>query len=116
MEQRERIIKNYIEAYNNYDIDNMLADFDDNIKFENIADGQVDMAITGIDNFREQAEQAKAIFNERKQTIRSMEHDGDRTTVEIGYSAVLAVDFPNDLKKGDVLNLVGRSIFSFRGD
>ena len=36
MTNREKIIKNYIDGYNQFDIDKMVFDFDDNIVFENI--------------------------------------------------------------------------------
>ncbi|WP_374165256.1 nuclear transport factor 2 family protein [Arcticibacter sp. MXS-1] len=113
-QDRENMISNYIGAYNQFDIDGMTADLADNLVFENVQDGKVTMSLTGLDAFREQAEQAKAYFSERKQEIRSIRHSTDSTEVEIGYRAVLAIDFPNGLKKGQELNLSGRSVFAFR--
>ena len=94
----------------------MLKHLDDNIRFENISSGETNMVLNGISSFKEQAEQAKAFFSERKQTITSFKHEANETEVEIDYHAVLACDFPNGLKKGDALQLQGRSIFSFKGD
>ena len=116
MNERESIIHNYINAYNNFDIDGMLKDLDDNIKFENITAGETNMLLNGIAAFKEQAEAATSFFSERKQTITSFKHEANETEIEIDYHAVLACDFPNGLKKGDVLQLQGRSVFSFEGD
>ena len=56
---REDIIRNYIEAYNSFDVERMLADLDANVRFVNISDGVVNMILEGRHKFREQAEQAQ---------------------------------------------------------
>lgn len=116
MTNRETIIKKYIESYNSFDITNMVADFDDNIIFENIQNGVTNMSLVGLTAVKQQAEQAKAYFSERTQTIKSFTHINNRSEIEIRYRAVLAMDFPNGLKKGQELNLSGKSIFEFDGD
>lgn len=116
MTNREMIIKKYIDSYNNFDITNMIADFDDNIIFENIQNGVTNMSLVGLTAVKQQAEQAKAYFSERTQTIKSFNHSHNRSEIEIGYRAVLAMDFPNGLRKGQELNLSGKSIFEFDGD
>lgn len=116
MINREKIVKNYIEGYNHFDLEKMVIDFDDSIIFENIQNGEKNMSITGLTAFRQQAKQATAYFTERTQTIKSFVHSENRTEVEIGYNAILGMDFPNGLKKGQNLNLAGKSIFEFNGD
>ena len=116
MNNKEKIIAQYIEAYNQFDTDKMVLDFDDNIVFENISNGEVNMTLSGINAFKEQAEQAKVYFSARTQTIASFEHKSDEVEVEIDYYAILAMDFPNGLKKGDELKLKGKSIFKFLDD
>ena len=113
---RETIIKNYINGYNQFNVDKMIADFADNIIFENIQNGETTMALVGLTALKQQAEEAKAYFSERTQTIKSFSHTDNRTEIEIGYKAILAMDFPNGLKKGQELNLSGKSIFEFAGD
>jgi len=115
-ELRERIIDNYIKAYNNFDVDSMLADVDEYITFENISNGEADMTLAGIAAFKEQAQQAAMLFKSRQQTVTAIEHSIDHTEVNIAYYAVLAIDLPNGLKAGDELNLTGKSIFKFDGD
>ncbi|WP_332737524.1 nuclear transport factor 2 family protein [Flavihumibacter sp.] len=116
MNDREKIIQNYIDGYNQFDTDKMVADFDDDVIFENIQNGNVNMSLAGLQAFREQAEQAKAYFTKRKQTILSTRHSGDTSEIEINYYAVLGMDFPNGLKKGQELTMQGRSVFEFRGN
>lgn len=116
MTNREMVIKRYIDSYNRFDIANMVADFDDNIVFENIQNGETNMSLVGLTAVKQQAEQAKAYFYERTQTIKSFNHIDNRSEIEIDYSAILAMDFPNGLKKGQALNLSGKSIFEFNGD
>lgn len=116
MNDREKIIQNYIDGYNRFDTDKMIADFDDDVIFENIQNGELNMSLAGLKSFREQAEQAKAYFAERRQTILSTKHSGDSSEIEIDYYAVLGMDFPNGLKKGAELKLKGKSVFEFRGD
>ena len=114
--EREKIIKDYINAYNNFDIEKMLTHLDEHVKFENISNGATNMTLTDLNSFREQAEQAKKIFTTRKQTIRSWTHQDNLIEIEIEYNAILAIDLPNGLKKDDNLNLEGKSIFKFSGD
>lgn len=113
---REAVIQKYIDAYNNFDVEGMVANLASTVKFINISDGVINMSITGLDAFKDQAEQAKAYFSERTQSITSLTHNNDQTIIEINYEAVLAVDFPNGMKKGEKLNLNGRSIFEFYDD
>lgn len=116
MINKEKIIKNYIEGYNQFDVEKMAIDFDDSIIFENIQNGKKNMSLTGLTAFRKQAEQTKSYFTKRTQTIKSFVHSENRTEIEIDYHAILGMDFPNGLKKGQDLNLTGKSIFEFDGD
>lgn len=116
MTAREKIISDYIDGYNTFDIDKMVANLDENIKFENITNGETNMSLKGLASFRAQAEQAKAFFSTRRQTINSYQHQEYETEIQIDYYAVLAVDLPNGLKKGNELKLKGKSIFKFSGD
>jgi hypothetical protein len=74
------------------------------------------MSLSGLTSFKEQAELAKNYFSLNKQTIKSYLHCNNETEIEIDYYAILAMDFPNGLKKGDELQLKGKSIFKFSGD
>ena len=116
MNEREKIIRDYIEGYNQFDVDKMVAHFDANITFENIQNGEVNMSLNGLTAFLRQAEQAKSYFEKRNQNIISIRHAGDETEIDIEYIAVLAKDFPNGLKRGQRLQVVGKSVFRFSAD
>lgn len=116
MIDREKIIENYIAGYNQFDIDKMVADFDDKILFENIQNGEVNMTLSGLKEFRNQAEEAKKYFSEREQTITLFTHSENQSEIAINYRAVLSMDFPNGMQKGQELNLKGKSVFEFLDD
>ena len=116
METREQIITQYINAYNNFDVDQMLTHLDEAIRFENVSGGVTNMTLTGLHAFKDQAEKACELFSRRKQTPRSFKHTREFTEVEIDYAGVLALDLPNGMRKGDELSLHGKTIFQFSGD
>lgn len=113
---RERIIQDYINAYNHFDIAKMIANLDEAIHFESISNGITNLSLTGLPAFKQQAESAKQLFSDRTQTILSFKHWDYETWIEIAYHGVLATDLPNGLKKGNELNLMGKSIFRFSGN
>jgi AraC family transcriptional regulator len=115
IETREEMIAEYIRAYNNFDIDKMLANLAETVRFENVSGGVTNMRLTGLAAFREQAEKASGLFVTRKQTPKSFTHNGEHTEVEIDYAGVLAIDLPDGMKKGDALSVQGKSIFQFAG-
>ncbi|SMD43884.1 hypothetical protein SAMN00777080_2497 [Aquiflexum balticum DSM 16537] len=116
MKEKEDIIRNYIEGYNNFDVSRMVQDFDKKVIFENIQNGEVTMTLNGIDEFITQAEAAKSYFLERMQKIKVFRHENDKTEIEVEYTAVLAIDFPNGLKKGQKIKLLGKSVFEFQNE
>jgi hypothetical protein len=116
MENRERIIADYIKGYNNFDIDRMVKDFDKDMIFENLSNGESTLVLNGVEAFREQATQSTSYFAERMQAVKSLIHLPDQTEVEIDYFAILAADLPNGMKKGEELKISGKSIFRFSGD
>lgn len=114
--KRSEIVRNYINAYNNFDIEGMLSDLHPDVLFENVSNGETNMTLKGIEAFKQQAEQAKHIFSSRQQDISNMVLGNDSIEVTIHYQGTLAIDFPNGLKKGETLEVDGKSIFKFSGD
>ena len=110
---REKIIRDYIERYNQFDIESMVKHFHNEIVFENISNGEVNLSIKGKEAFITQAKLAAACFSERNQVMKSIKFHDNEFTVEIDYSAILAMDLPNGLKKGEELKLSGKSVFRF---
>lgn len=115
-EIKKKIIENYINAYNNFDIENMLKDLDKDMIFRNFSNGEVNLMTNGIDEFRIQAEQAKNLFSHREQKINGVKFGETEVEVEISYNGTLAADLPSGLKRGSKIELDGKSIFRFAGD
>ncbi|WP_226389005.1 nuclear transport factor 2 family protein [Penaeicola halotolerans] len=114
--QQKTMVESYIDAYNSFDVEGMTQHLDDALIFENIAGDEVNLHIEGLDAFKKQAKEATQYFSERKQTVESWTFGEEKVQIKISYFAVVAVDLPNGLKKGDTLQLEGESIFKFKGD
>jgi len=116
MKERETMIQNYLQGYNDFDVEKMVTDFDQGFVFTNIANGVTTHTLQGVASFKDQAAQAAAYFLERKQSAISFTHHPEETVVDIDYYAILASDFPTGGKAGDQMKLAGKSIFRFEGD
>lgn len=111
---KRTIIENYIRTYNNFDVEKMLADMHDEIRFENISNGEVNLATNGIAELRGQAEQAKQYFKEREQKNTGIRFINEQVEIDIDYTGIIAIDIPNGLKAGDKIELKGESVFTFK--
>ena len=107
------LVERYIGAYNRMDIAEMLLTVHPDVEFKNISGGIVNTSTSGIADFKALAEQFLTLFSERHQDILSFETTGTQAVVSIGFRAVVANDLPNGPKKGQVLELSGRSEFEF---
>lgn len=108
------LVDHYIDAYNRKDVDDMLMGLHPQVEFENISAGVVNASTKGVSELRALALQSLSLFSERHQTIESFGMQGPVAVATIAFRAVVATDLPNGLKKGQVLNLSGRSEFEFR--
>ena len=113
-ENEQEKIENYVRTYNNFETEGMLQDLHEEVKFQNISGGEVNRTTSGIEAFKDQAEQAKQYFKKRELTIKRLHFNGDQAEAEIEFKGVLATDFPGGLKAGDTLSLQGKSVFKFR--
>lgn len=113
-QEMKDIIDKYIQAYNSFDIDGMLAFIHDDVKFKNISCGNINLTTNGIKEFRSAAEQAKTLFESRYQKIKNYNFENDTASIEIDYEGVLSKDIPNGLKSGERLKLKGKSVFKFK--
>lgn len=116
LNNRTEMAFRYVEAYNKMDVEKMIADFDDEIIFQNIMNSDKTMELQGVEEFKKQAIEALSYFSEREQSVESITHNSNCTEISIAYRAIAAMDFPNGLKKGDEINLKGKSIFEFSED
>lgn len=109
------LVEQYIDAYNRMDIAEMLFTVHPDVEFKNISGGIENASTSGIIEFKALAEQTLSLFSERHQDILSFETTGTKAIASIGFRAVVANDLPNGLKKGQVLELSGRSEYEFLG-
>ena len=109
------LVDHYIDAYNRTDVDTMLESVHPFVEFKNISGGIENVSTSGIVEFKALAEQTLSLFSERHQDILSFETTGTKAIASIGFRAVVANDLPNGLKKGQVLELSGRSEYEFLG-
>ncbi|TGE27382.1 nuclear transport factor 2 family protein [Hymenobacter metallicola] len=112
--QQKQLVESYIDAYNRLDVAGMLQPLHQEVVFRNISNGEVDLTLTGKGSFRQQAEQTLQYFSQREQRVTDWHISVDKVEVQLDYSAVAALDFPNGLKAGDLLQLQGKSVFEFK--
>jgi hypothetical protein len=107
------LIERFIAAYNAFDIEGMIAQVSPDVRFENYAGDTLTIATNGVEQFRELAERSKAMFSEREQRILSITGDERSATVDIAYRGRLAIDVPAGPSAGTVIEMGGRSEYSF---
>ncbi len=110
----KEIINKFIKAYNSFSIEEMLSFLHPQIHFVNISNGVINAESKGKNEFEKLARQSAALFKEREQRIISFKEISGGLEIEIEYRAVPAADLPNGIKKGEVLNLRGKSEYNFR--
>ena len=113
--EKRILIEQFVDAYNRFDVDGMLALLTSDVLFENLADGQLTAATSGIAEFRQLAEQSKALFSERKQTITALKFRPASVVASIAWRGVFAIDVLNGPAAGTVIELEGESEFEFSG-
>lgn len=109
-----KIIHVYIDAYNRFDIDAMLAVLHDNVVFRNFSNGKLTHETRGLAQFRAQAQTAAAMFSHRQQTVISAHETGTGIIVSIRYAGTLSQDLPNGMTSGETIELDGQSEFQFK--
>ena len=112
--QAEKLVNDYIEAYNHFDVPGMLACLHPEVRFEHSTNGDVMVRLESKEAFESQAVRAAAWFTERTQRITALQWQEEQVEAAIDYHAVTATDLPNGVKAGTTLNFAGHSRFSFR--
>jgi ketosteroid isomerase-like protein len=114
--RQKDLIDRYLAAYNAFDIEAMLAQLGAGIRFENFSGGQLTAETTGIEAFRQLAEQSKSLFSEREQRVTGLSQDGDTIVADIAWRGRLAANVPDGPPAGSLLEMTGRSEFGFGAD
>ena len=114
MKQKIEAIQAYINAYNAFNVSEMLKHLHTDIVFENYASEILTHTTQGIQEFEVQAKKAATLFEYRKQQITDITTNENEVVIAIKYHGVLALYMSEDLKKGAEIMLEGKSIFLFR--
>lgn len=110
---KEEIIRNYMNAYNSFNVEEMIRVLHPEIEFINIIGGETNLTLNGIDAFKAQAQDACKLFKTRNQEIVSIFYGDNHVEVDIYYTGVFAIDLANGLKAGDPIEIKGKSVFQF---
>lgn len=109
----KRIIDEYIKAYNNFNVANMIKDVHEDIVFRNIANSEINLELKGKEALKNQAEQAVNLFEKREMKITEQVIISDTVENKIEFKGVFAVDIPDGPKSGELIKLKGKSVFQF---
>lgn len=116
MKKQEELIKTYVDGYNTFNMKKMLLPLHSKIVFENYSKDELTMRLEGIKAFKKQAKKGFEMFSKRRREILSLEHQEDRVVALTSYTATLKVDLGDQMKKGQVMSISGKSIFYFQED
>jgi len=108
------LIARYLAAYNDRDVDGMMAVLHPDVEFRNLSAGELTASARGKAELRALAEHAVTLFASRRQTVLDSGSDGERAWITVDYEGVLSADLGPELKAGSTLRLQGRSTFAFR--
>ena len=109
----KELIERYLAAYNQLDVDGMLAVLAPDVRFEHWSGDALAVASDGIDAFRTLAEQALIMFSAREQKVTALAARGDVLVAQIDWRGTLAVAIPDGPAAGTELGLRGESEFGF---
>lgn len=115
MEEREKrqLVDQYIDAYNRFDVEGMMALLTPDVLFENVSAGKTSASACGKAEFRKLAQQGAALFSDRAQNLLVLEFSSSSAVAMIAYRGVLAIDMPDGPRAGSVIELSGESEFWF---
>ncbi|MEN6292341.1 MAG: nuclear transport factor 2 family protein [Methanobacterium sp.] len=110
----KQIIDEYIKAYNEFNVDEMLRNVHEDVELKSTTNGEVNVQLKGITTLKNQAEQSLSLFKKREMKIIEQLINGNTVENKIAFKGVIGVDFPNgSVKSGELVKLEGKSIFQF---
>ena len=112
--EKIELIESYVSSYNAFDVVGLLDLLDDGVVFENESNGEITARSNGKVEFESLASESAKIFSAHQQVVTATEMLEMAATVNIEYMGTLAIDLPNGLKAGQVLELKGRTYFEFQ--
>ncbi|QDE38346.1 nuclear transport factor 2 family protein [Luteibacter pinisoli] len=113
---RRQLIEIYLDAYNRFDIEHMLAALTDDVRFEHHQGGELSVATDGKADLEKLARVGAQLFAAREQSIVNIEErDGD-VVATIHFRGEIAEDIPDGPRAGTIIEMDGTSEFGFVGN
>mgnify|MGYP005838026881 FL=1 len=112
----KRIINEYINSYNEFNVARMIKDVHENVEFRNIENSEINLDLKGKNALLKQAKEAVSMFKEREMKIIEQKIERNILESKIDFRGVLTIDFPEGPKAGETIEIRGKSIFKFKED
>jgi len=116
MKRQEELINIYVKGYNTFNMKKMLSPLHSKIIFENYVKDELTMKLEGVKSFKKQAQRGFDFYSKRKKEILSIDHKEDHIVALVNYTGILKVDLGEKMKKGQNINIAGKSLFFFEDD
>ena len=110
----KRIIDEYINAFNKFDVANMVKDLHEDMEFKNITNGEVNAQLKGKSAFENQLKQGDNLFKKREMKIIDQKCENDIIENNVDFKGVLALDIPDGPKAGELIKIKNKSVFHFK--
>jgi len=110
---RHALIDAYIDAYNHFDIERMLALVTDDVRFEHHTGDELSVATSGKAELEKLARVGAALFASRHQKLVRMHEEGTVVIATIDFHGEIAEDIPDGPGAGSIIEMQGTSEFGF---
>ncbi|MBS7457343.1 nuclear transport factor 2 family protein [Coralloluteibacterium stylophorae] len=109
-----QLIARYVEAYNSFDLTALGALVTEDVRFENVVDGQLTAVTEGRDRFLALAAHSRGLFAARSQRVLALAFEGEVAVARVAFRGVLAHDMRDGPSAGTLVELEGQTLFGFR--
>jgi steroid delta-isomerase-like uncharacterized protein len=113
--ERRNLIDAYIAAYNQFDLERMLALVTDDVHFEHHTGDELSVETTGKAELGKLARVGAALFAARTQTVIDMHEEGTVVIATIDFHGEIGEDIPDGPGAGSIIEMQGTSEFGFHG-
>jgi steroid delta-isomerase-like uncharacterized protein len=111
---RHALIDAYIDAYNHFDIERMLALVTDDVRFEHHTGDELSVATNGKAELEKLARVGAALFASRQQKLVNMHEEGTVVIATVDFRGEIAEDIPDGPGVGSIIEMEGTSEFGFQ--
>lgn len=110
----KKIVDQYIDSYNKFDLEGMVRNLHKDMIFKNIANDEVTLRLDGKIAFKNQINQAFNLFEKREMKILGQKIGDNIVENKVDFKGVLAVDIPDGPKKNELIKLQYKTVFKFK--